>query len=405
MDIQQISQYFEQLQDEMQAWRHQLHSHPELAYQEHKTAQFVSEHLTAFGYQPVEGIGGTGIVATLDGTKDGTGDGGEGLSIGLRADMDALPMQEENDLPHASTVDGVMHACGHDGHTTMLLAAAKYFSEHPITGGKIHFIFQPAEEGEAGAKAMIDDGLFERFPMDEVYGLHNWPGLEAGAFSARVGAQMAAFDVFEIKLSGQGAHAAMPQNGQDVLTAAASLQLQLQTIVARNLDPQETGVVSVTEIHGGDAWNVLPAEAVLRGCTRHLSKSAQDLIEKRMQEICDGVAMTYQLSVELNYDRRYPATINTATETGYALAAANVVGEQTGKPVVDLPSSMASEDFAYMLEEKNGCYIWLGTGLAHAGCILHSPTYDFNDEVLAVGTSYWVVLAKSRLGKASDNKQ
>lgn len=384
----EITKYFNELQSEMESWRHDLHRQPELAFKEFRTAEFLIERLQSFGYEPVTGLGGTGIVATLD--------RGDGPSIGLRADMDALPVHEENDVAHTSVVPGIMHACGHDGHMTMLLAAARYFSEHDAPAGKIHFIFQPAEEGEAGARAMINDGLFRDFSIDEIYGLHNWPGLDAGVFAARVGPQMAAFDVFEIKLRGKGAHAAMPHYGKDVLTAASNLQLQLQSIVSRSLDPLDTGVVSVTEIHGGDTWNVLPSNAVMRGCTRHFTAATQDLIEKRMHEICEGIAAGFKINVELKYDRRYPATVNSREETNIALSAAL---DTTGvAPLDNQPPSMASEDFSFMLAEKPGCYIWLGTGCADSACFLHSPTYEFNDDVLATGAAYWVRLAQRRLG-------
>ena len=382
-----IKNYFNELRADMESWRHELHRHPELAYQEFRTADFIAERLQNFGYQPVRGIGGTGIVATLD--------RGDGPCIALRTDMDALPIQEEAAVPYASETAGVMHACGHDGHMTMLLAAARYLQEHDGPPGKVHFVFQPAEEGEAGARAMINDGLFRDFTIDEVYGMHNWPGLETGVFAARVGPQMAAFDVFEIALHGQGAHAAMPHLGQDVLSAAASLQMQLQTIVSRSLDPLDAGVVSVTEMHGGDTWNVLPSHAVLRGCTRHLSDATQEMIERRMQEICDGIAASYHLDVKLHYERRYPATVNTRQETGTALLAAR---DTTGtEALAEEPPSMASEDFSFMLGERPGCFIWLGTGLPDPGCVLHSPTYRFNDDVLATGAAYWANLAHRRL--------
>ncbi len=386
-----INDYFNELRPEMESWRHELHRHPELAYKELLTADFLAEHLQAFGYQPTRGLGGTGLVATLD--------RGEGPCIALRTDMDALPIHEEAEVPYASETDGVMHACGHDGHMTMLLAAARYLQEHDGPAGKIHFVFQPAEEGEAGARAMINDGLFRDFDIDEVYGLHNWPGLDTGVFAARVGPQMAAFDVFEITLHGQGAHAAMPHMGQDVLSATASLQMQLQNIVSRSLDPLDAAVVSVTEMHGGDTWNVLPSKAVLRGCTRHLSAATQDMIERRMQEICTGIASSFSLDVKLHYDRRYPATINTAQQTATALLAAR---DTTGTQALgdELPS-MASEDFSFMLGERPGCFIWLGTGLPDPGCILHSPTYRFNDDVLATGAAYWANLAQRRLAAAS----
>ncbi len=386
-----VTDYFDEQRSELESWRHELHRHPELAYKEFRTADFIAERLQAFGYQPVRGIGGTGLVATLD--------RGDGPSIALRTDMDALPILEEADVPYASETEGVMHACGHDGHMTMLLAAARYLKEHDGPAGKVHFIFQPAEEGEAGARAMIQDGLFRDFNIDEVYGLHNWPGLDTGVFAARTGPQMAAFDVFEIALHGQGSHAAMPHKGQDVLSAAASLQMQLQNIVSRSMDPLDAGVVSVTQIQGGDTWNVLPAHAVLRGCTRHLSEATQNLIERRMQEICDGIASSFALEVNLHYDRRYPATVNTHQETTMALQAAR---ETTGTDALadELPS-MASEDFSFMLGEKPGCFIWLGTGLPDPGCVLHSPSYRFNDDVLTTGASYWVNLAQRRLSAVS----
>lgn len=379
----QVIAYFEALQDEMIAWRQDLHRHPELAYAESWTADFVASKLESFGYEPRRGLGKTGVVATLS--------RGEGPAIGLRADMDALPIDERTNLPYASKTPGKMHACGHDGHMTMLLAAAKWFAENDAVEGTIHFIFQPAEEGFAGAKAMMEDGLFEEFPVDEIYGLHNWPGLSEGTFAARVGPQMAAFDVFEIKLSGQGAHAAMPHLGQDILTAAAAIQSQMQAIVGRMVDPLETAVVSITEFHGGDAWNVLPGEARLAGCTRHMTPEVQDLIEARMSDICAGVARGFGIEVDLDYQRRYPATVNSERETVLALdAARSVAGDEVSDTV---NPSMASEDFAFMLQEKPGCYIWLGAGATENGCTLHSPTYRFNDAILARGAAWWVAVA------------
>lgn len=385
---QDARKYFEDLKDEMTGWRREMHANPELSFQEEWTADFVAEKLRSFGYEPKRGLGKTGLVATLD--------RGEGPSIGLRADMDALPIDERTNLAFASKKEGVMHACGHDGHMTMLLAAAKYLAGRDDLKGKIHFIFQPAEEGYAGAQAMIDDGLFDQFPVDEVYALHNWPGLEAGVFAANPGPQMAAFDVFEIRLSGQGAHAAMPHLGTDILSAAAAIQQQCQTIVSRMVDPLETAVVSITEFHGGDAWNVLPSEARLAGCTRHFSAAVQDLIEERMGNICAGVARSFGIEVELKYDRRYPATINTARETGVALAAADRI-DAPAAPRKGIPPSMASEDFAFMLQQKPGCYLWLGAGTTEGGNTLHSPTYRFNDEILVPGAQWWAEVAETAL--------
>lgn len=379
--------YFEALASEMADWRHTLHQHPELAYEERWTADFVAEKLKSFGYAPERGLGGTGVVASLG--------RGAGPSVGLRADMDALPIHEQTNLPYASRIPGKMHACGHDGHMTMLLAAARYFAQHPPAEGTIRFIFQPAEEGAGGAKAMIDDGLFARFPVDRVFGLHNWPGQEKGSFAGRAGPLMAAFDIFDITLSGRGAHAAMPHQGTDLLLAAAQLQTQLQSIVARALDPLESAVVSVTQIHGGDAYNVLPAEVVMRGCTRHFTPAAQDLIEARMGDICRGVAASFGCEVTLAYDRRYPATVNAAAELDLAAAAARAAGATS--VATEVTPSMVSEDFAFMLKERPGCYLWLGTGPITGGKSLHSPTFDFDDGVLALGATWWVEVARQAL--------
>ncbi len=382
--------YFDAHRDEFVDWRHELHRNPELAFEEHWTADFVAEKLQSFGYEVDRGLGGTGVVATWG--------SGNGPVVGLRADMDALPIDEQTNLAYASTKPGKMHACGHDGHMTMLLAAAKYFADQARPeDGTVRFIFQPAEEGYAGADRMIRDGLFERFPCDTVYGLHNWPGLETGAFAARIGPQMAAYDIFEIKLTGQGAHAAMPHLGRDMLLAASHLATQLQSIVSRSIDPQDTAVVSVTQIHGGDAWNVLPPEVVLRGCTRHFTPQAQDLVEARMGEICRGVATAFGIEVALDYRRTYPPTVNSAAETETSLEAARaLVGAEHVSDT--LPASMASEDFAFMLKEKPGCYIWLGAGSTEGGKLLHSPSYDFNDDILTLGAAYWVEIARHGLG-------
>ncbi|WP_274425655.1 M20 aminoacylase family protein [Chelativorans sp. YIM 93263] len=387
-----IRDYFQSIEADLKEWRQELHQNPELAFEEHWTSDFVAEKLKSFGYEPVRGLGGTGVVATIS--------NGEGPSVGLRADMDALPILEQTNLPFASKNSGKMHACGHDGHMTMLLAAARYFAESRDFQGTLHFIFQPAEEGEAGADAMIKDGLFEQFPVQEVYGLHNWPGLEEGSFAGRVGPQMAAFDVFEIKITGQGAHAAMPHLGKDLLLAAANIQSQLQSIIARSVDPLDTGVVSVTQIHGGDAWNVLPSEVIMRGCTRHFTSKVQDLIEQQMSEICQGVARSFGISVDLDYMRRYPSTVNTERETEIALSAAKAVAGED-KVSDTLPPSMASEDFAFMLQKKPGCYLWVGAGSTEGGCMLHSPTYTFNDKILAPGAAWWVNVAKTALKRGT----
>lgn len=388
-----VSAYFDSRKPEIMAWRHELHQHPELAFEEHWTSDFIAARLEEFGYRPHRGIGKTGIVATLE--------NGPGPSIGLRADMDALPITEQTNLAFSSQNPGRMHACGHDGHVSMLLAAAQYLAENRCFRGTVHFIFQPAEENEAGADAMIRAGLFETFDIQQVYGLHNWPGLETGKFAARPGPQMAAFDTFEIVLKGQGTHAAMPHSGQDLLLAAAQIHTQMQSIVARNIDPLETAVVSVTQIHGGDTWNALPSNVVMRGCTRHFSASVQALIERRMEAICAGVAQGFGIEVDLDCKRRYPATVNSPAETQLALnAAADVVGKTRTED--EFQPSMASEDFAYFLAQRPGCYIWLGSGSTEGGNMLHSPFYRFNDDILVHGAAWWVRIAQHATGYLRD---
>lgn len=390
-DTAQILDYFARHQDEIAGWRRDMHRHPELAFNERWTSDFIAARLESFGYKVARGLGGTGVVATLPGP--GT------AAIGLRADMDALPMEERNTFEHRSRHAGCMHACGHDGHSAMLLAAARYLSTQHDLPGTVHFVFQPAEEGEGGADSMIRDGLFEQFPMSAIYGLHNWPGLEEGFVTARVGPQMAAFDTFEIVVRGRGAHGAMPHQGRDSIVAASTLALQLQTIVSRSIDPLETAVVSMTQIHGGDAWNVLPEEVVLRGTTRHLTAQVQDTIEARMREVCAGVAQSFGIEVELKYQRRYPSTVNSADETAVALrAAARTVGP--ARVADNHPPSMASEDFGFMLQSRPGCYAWLGAGDTSGGKVLHSPVYDFNDRLLAIGAAYWVNVAYEGLAAA-----
>lgn len=373
---------------EMRGWLRALHQMPELGYEEHKSAAFVAARLAEMGLEPVTGIGGTGVVAVLK---------GQGLAppIGLRADMDALPVQEDSGLDWASRVPGVMHACGHDGHMAMLLGAARsltsrHLTKAPPPPGDVVFIFQPAEETGAGAAAMIRDGMFDRFDISAVYGLHNWPGLEFGRFLACDGAQMAAVDRFDTTLTGAGCHAAMPHLGRDALLAASQLHQLLQGIVARNADPLDAAVVSVTQIHGGEAYNVLPESVVMRGCTRSLSAGMRDLIEVRMRGICAGLAASLDLTITLDYHRGYPVTRNTAQEAGLARETARrVLGAGAVDPAPK--PSLASEDFAYFLEQRPGCYGFLGAG---AGPALHSPQYRFNEDLLGVGAAWWVGLAQ-----------
>lgn len=373
------------------AWRRDIHAHPELAYNEHRTADVVAEKLESFGIPVVRGLGKTGVVGTI---KAGNSD----RSIGLRADMDALPLKEMNSFDHRSTHDGVMHACGHDGHTAMLLAAAEYLAAHRDFDGIVHFIFQPAEEGEAGAKAMMDDGLFEDFPMESVYALHNWPGLPVGEMAMRKGAAMAAMDIFEVKIKGVGGHAALPHLAADPIIAGAQLVQAWQTVISRNVKAIDAAVITVTQFHAGAAYNVIPEEVVLRGTVRCFSQDIRQLIKNRMQEIAAGVCSANGCTLDWWYDHRFPPTVNSADETDLAAAAAIAVcGEAQVNTNVEMVTG--SEDFGYMLEEKPGCYAFIGNGPGDGGCLLHSPHFDFNDEIIPIGASYWVRLVSDLLGR------
>lgn len=374
-------------QEELRAWRRDFHQHPELAFEEVRTSGLVAERLESFGLEPILGLGGTGVVAVIEGSA------GEGRSVGLRADMDALPILEENDFEHRSTFDGKMHACGHDGHTTMLLGAARYLAETRDFAGRVVLVFQPAEEKDGGARKMMDDGLFEQFPVDEIYGMHNLPGADVGSFAMRPGPMMAAVDTFGAIVRGGGGHAAFPHTIKDTLLAATEVVTAWQTIVARNVDPLTSAVLSVTIFRGGDAHNVVPASVELGGCVRTFEPHVQDLIERRMAEIGQGVAAAHGLEFELDYQRYYPATVNTEDEVGHA---ARVI-RQLGHPVdTDMPPIMGSEDFSFYLQERPGAFVMTGNG-ASAG--LHTPGYDFNDELLFVGARYWIALAQDRLGQ------
>jgi amidohydrolase len=377
---------------EMTEWRHRIHTHPETAFEERETAALVAGLLQSFGIAVDCNIARTGVVGTLEGSVPGGG------AIALRADMDALHIEERNDFPHASRVRGRMHACGHDGHTAMLLGAAKHLAETRNFAGTIHFIFQPAEENEGGARLMVEEGVLARYPVDAVYGMHNWPELPAGQFAIRPGPMMAAFDIFEITISGRGGHAAMPHLAVDPIVAAAQVVSGLQTIASRNVHPLESAVVSVTQIHGGDTWNVIPETVVLRGTTRSFSPTVHDQMEPAIRRIADGACRACGAEMELRYERRYPPTVNAPAETEIAaLAAGAVVGQSNVKR--GLMPSMGAEDFAFFLEQKPGAYIWVGNGTAATGGMLHNPNYDFNDAVLPLGASYWVQLAESVLAK------
>ncbi len=379
-----------EFQAEMTAWRRHIHENPETAFEERETGDFVAEKLAGFGIAVDRGLGRTGVVGTLEGAR------GPGPAIALRADMDALHILEANAFAHRSHNEGRMHACGHDGHTTMLLGAAKYLAETRNFSGTVHFIFQPAEENEGGGRVMIEDGLFRRFPVEAVYGLHNIPGIPAGEMAMRPGPTMAAYDIFEITVTGRGSHAAMPHLGTDAVVASAALVTGLQTIVARTLDPMQSGVVTVTQIHGGTTWNVIPEEVAIRGTARWFRDKIGDTIEAAIRRIADGVATGHGVSANVHYERRYPPTVNEATETAFCAEVARaLVGND--KVFTDKSPMMGAEDFAFMLREKPGCYAWIGNGSADNDRQLHNPHYDFNDEILPVGASYWARLAETKL--------
>jgi len=370
-------------------WRRDFHAHPELAFEEERTSALVAERLESFGIEVDRGLAKTGVVGTL---KAGTGN----RAIALRADMDALPMQESNDFAHASKTPGKMHGCGHDGHTTMLLGAAKYLAETKDFDGTIYFIFQPAEEGEGGAEVMVQEGLFEKFPAEAVYGMHNWPGMPVGEFAVSAGPMMASFDVFDLVIRGQGGHGAMPHQGIDSILVAAEVVGALQSIASRNTDPVDALVVSVTQIHGGDAYNVIPDEVKLAGTVRSFREEVRDTVEPAMKRIADGVCAAYGATAELRYEKLYPATVNSVEETEQAAAAATALvgGDAIQRNPVP---SMGAEDFAFMLRERPGSYVWVGNGAGEGGCMLHNPGYDFNDEIIPIGASYWATLAEQVL--------
>jgi hippurate hydrolase len=381
------------LVQQMKSWRHHIHAHPETAFEETATASFVADKLRGFGLEVHTGLAKTGVVGVL---RCGSGDRSETRAIGLRADMDALHIDEKSGATHASKVPGKMHACGHDGHTAMLLGAAAALARRKSFDGTAYFIFQPAEENEGGGRVMVEEGLFQRFPMRAVYGMHNWPQKPFGTIALRAGPLMGAFDIFEIVATGKGAHAAMAYTGKDPMLFVAHAISALQTIVSRNLHPLDAGVVSVTQVHGGDTWNVIPQEVVLRGTVRTFRPEVQDTIEQRMRGIVAGIAATFEMTASVRYERRYPATVNDETETKHAIAAAtSVVGAANVE--TDPVPNMGSEDFAFMLQAKPGCYIWLGAGRGADTPNVHNPHYDFNDDALAIGASYWVALAEQQL--------
>ena len=377
---------------ELAALRRDIHAHPELAFHEERTAGIVARELERYGLEVHSGLARTGVVGVL---RAGSGR----RMIGLRADMDALPLTELNEFPHHSRHPGRMHACGHDGHTALLLGAARYLAEHPDFDGTVVFIFQPAEESEGGAAVMIEEGLFEKFPVESVYGLHNWPGIPVGEMAIMPGPVMAGTCGFEITVRGHGCHAAMPHQGVDTIVAASHLVQALQTVTARNLHPCEAAVVSVTQFHSGSAWNIIPEEAVLRGTIRSFKPEVQELVERAIERLCSGVASAYGAQIGVNFEHRYPPTVNTAPEAeACRRAARSFLGED--RVQTDALPSMGAEDFAYMLREKPGCYVWLGNGPGTGGCTLHNPHYDFNDDALPVGITYWVRLVQELLPRS-----
>jgi len=384
-------------QSELQQIRRDLHAHPELCYEEQRTSDIVAAKLTEWGIPVIRGLGLTGVVGII---KSGTSE----RAIGLRADMDALPMQEINTFPHASKHPGKMHACGHDGHTAMLLGAARHLSQHRDFDGTVYLVFQPAEEGGAGARRMIADGLFERCPMDAIYGMHNWPGAPAGTLSVVPGPMMASSNEFHVTVRGKGAHAAQPHKGIDPVMIAVQIAQSWQTIITREKSPLDTAVLSITQIHAGSATNVIPDEAMLVGTVRTFTTPVLDLIEHRMREVAMHTAAGFGAEVDFDFKRNYPPLVNHAKETAFAVEVMKAV---VGAERVDanVEPTMGAEDFAFFLQAKPGCYIFIGNGEGEhrdgghglGPCVLHNGSYDFNDNLLPIGASFWVRLAETSL--------
>ena len=383
------------------ALRRDIHAHPELCFEEVRTAELVAQQLAGWGIAVHRGLGKTGVVGTVHG-RDG---GASGRAIGLRADMDALPMQEFNTFAHASQHHGKMHACGHDGHTAMLLAAAQHLAQHRDFDGTVYLIFQPAEEGGGGAREMVRDGLFEQFPMQAVFGMHNWPGMAAGSFAVSPGPVMASSNEFKITITGKGGHAAMPHTGIDPVPIACQMVLAFQTIVSRNKKPIDAGVVSVTMVHTGEATNVVPDHCELQGTVRTFSLEVLDLIERRMRQVAEHTCAAHEATCTFEFERNYPPTINSKPEAEFARRVMQgLVG--TAQVLVQEPT-MGAEDFAFMLQAKPGAYCFIGNGegdhraIGHGGgpCMLHNPSYDFNDALIPIGATYWVQLVRQWLAQ------
>lgn len=388
-----------QAAEDMARLRRDIHAHPELGFEELRTSDLVAARLTEWGIPIHRDMAQTAVIGVVHG-RDG---GACGRAIGLRADMDALPVLETNTFAHASRHEGKMHACGHDGHTAMLLAAAHYFSKHRNFDGTVYLIFQPAEEGRGGAKAMVEEGLFSRFPMEAIFGMHNWPGMPAGTIAASPGPVMAGGSTFMIRIRGEGAHAAMPDRGVDPVVIAGHLITAFQSIVSRSVKPVDTAVVSITMMHAGEAINVIPETCTLEGTVRTFSSAVTDLVEQRMRAICAGLGQAHGAQLDLEFVRRVGPVINTAHEAHFAAEVMRKIVGVQHVPVQE--PSMASEDFAFMLDAKAGCYAFIGNGHGDhraAGhgegpCMLHNPAYDFNDEVLPLGATYWVRLSEEWL--------
>jgi hippurate hydrolase len=386
-----------QFHAELQKIRRDIHAHPELCYEEQRTSDVVAEQLQQWGIPVIRGLGGTGVVGII---KRGNGK----RAIGLRADIDALPMQEINTFPHASQHEGKMHACGHDGHTAMLLGAAHYLQQHGSFDGTVYVIFQPAEEGGGGARRMMDDGLFEQCPVEAVFGMHNWPGAAVGTFGVTAGPMMASSNEFHVTVKGRGSHAAQPHKSVDPIMVAIQIAQSWQSIITRNKNPLDTAVLSITQIHAGSATNVIPDDAVLVGTVRSFTSEVLDLIEPRMQAIAEHTAAAFGAGLEFEFKRNYPPLVNHTKETEFCIS---VLREMVGSDHVDakVEPTMGAEDFAFMLQERPGCYVFIGNGdgdhrdSGHGlgPCNLHNPSYDFNDALLPIGATYWVKLAETYL--------
>ena len=377
--------------DDLTAIRRDIHAHPELGFEEHRTADIVAEKLTSWGIEVTRGIGKTGVVGTLR-------VGNDPRSIGLRADMDALPILEANTFAHRSQHNGKMHACGHDGHTAMLLGAAHYLSQSRNFEGCVHFIFQPAEEGIGGARAMIEDGLFTQFPCDSVFGMHNRPGMEIGKFAIRPGPMMAGGAMFDIHITGVGAHGARPESGVDPVVIASQIVMAAQTIVSLNIRPRDTAVVSITQIHAGDAYNVIPQTAQIMGTARAFSMEVLAMIEDNLRRLAENIAAGFGATAKLDFRLEFMPTVNNDAETQFAIeCAAELVGAERVNG--DIPMIMASEDFSYMLNERPGAYIMVGNGAGEGGCEVHNPAYDFNDQAIPYGAAFFATAVEKKLAR------